>query len=205
MVGEYHELRYCISIVRTPSDPYNRSYRVINTMRRLLVEDDCITSEDQEALEKMNAFVQKHEPTYLGVKMVAGTLATLVRIPSFLSCLPLASMLSYLPLHACPIQMSTGTAPTRKLSKTIPIGAPPPILPRANPTKKIKFLDMDPLEVARQLTLMESELFGKIRGSECLARAEGGNGGDDNIKAVIIMSNKVRTYLEASQRVTSRK
>jgi len=57
--------------------------RVINSMRRLLVEDDCITSDDKEALEKMNAFVAKHEPTYPGVKMVAGTLQTLVRSPDF--------------------------------------------------------------------------------------------------------------------------
>ena len=53
--------------------------RVINTMRRLLVEDDCITSDDKEALEKMKAFIAKHEHTYPGVKMVAGTLQTLVR------------------------------------------------------------------------------------------------------------------------------
>lgn len=50
---------------------------------------------------------------------------------------------------------------------------------------------MDPTEVARQLTLMESELFSKIRGTECLARAEGGHADNDNIKAVISMSNKV--------------
>lgn len=91
--------------------------------------------------------------------------------------------------------MSTGSAPTRKLSKTVPVGAPSPIVPRQNPSRKIKFLDIDPTEVARQLTLMESELFCKIRGTECLARAEGGQMENDNIKAVISMSNKVRTLL----------
>lgn len=53
--------------------------RIINTMRRLLVEDDCITLDDEEALEKMKAFVTEHESKYPGVKMVAGTLQTLVR------------------------------------------------------------------------------------------------------------------------------
>lgn len=141
--------------------------RIINTMRRLLVEEDCITWEDQDALDRMKAFVSKHDSTYPGVKMVAGTLQTL---------------------------LSTGTAPTRKLSRTVPVGAPAPLVPRQNPSKKIKLLDIDPLEVARQLTLMESELFCRIRGPECLARAEGGQTDNDNIRAVISMSNKVCDY-----------
>ncbi|KAF8319038.1 ras GEF [Clavulina sp. PMI_390] len=142
--------------------------RIVNTMRRLLVEEDCITLDDTEALDKMRAFVSKHEGTYVGVKMVASTLQTL---------------------------LSTGAAPQRKLSRTMPVGAPQPIVPKQGAKGKLKFSEMDPLEVARQLTLMESELFSKIRGPECLARAEGGQADNDNIKAVILMSNKVADWV----------
>ncbi|KAF9430797.1 hypothetical protein BGZ94_003847 [Podila epigama] len=47
--------------------------------------------------------------------------------------------------------------------------APPPILPRN--LKKIKFLELDPLEFARQLTIMEAAAYNKIRPVECLDKA----------------------------------
>lgn len=56
--------------------------------------------------------------------------------------------------------------------------------------RKMKLLDLDPLELARQLTLKESELFCKIRAVECLARAKE-QGDNDNIRTIISMSNKV--------------
>ena len=46
---------------------------------------------------------------------------------------------------------------------------PPAIVPRN--LKKIKFLDVDPLEIARQLTIMDSRLFSKITAEECLTKA----------------------------------
>ena len=54
----------------------------------------------------------------------------------------------------------------KRLVLTLTNQAPPPILPKN--LKKIKFLDANPLEFARQLTIMESKLFGKIRAVECL-------------------------------------
>jgi son of sevenless len=70
---------------------------------------------------------------------------------------------------------------------------PPSILPRRQ--GKFKLLDIDPLELARQLTIMESELFFKIKQSECIARSkESTPSGPDNIKSVITVTNKVRRF-----------
>ena len=82
---------------------------------------------------------------------------------------------------------------------TTAMGTPPqPILPKAN--KKLKLLDIDPIEMARQLTLMESELYQRIRPMECLQRArEGKTDNVDNITVVIQTSNKVSTNYAAYQ------
>jgi son of sevenless len=67
---------------------------------------------------------------------------------------------------------------------------PPPIIPKTN--KKLKLLDIDPLELARQLTIMESQLYQKIRPIECLQRSREQKGEhNDNIAAVIQTSNRV--------------
>ena len=49
------------------------------------------------------------------------------------------------------------------------VAVPSPILPRN--LRKMKFLDMDPLEIARQLTLKDAKLFAKIPAVECLSKA----------------------------------
>ncbi|KDQ09889.1 hypothetical protein BOTBODRAFT_178627 [Botryobasidium botryosum FD-172 SS1] len=71
---------------------------------------------------------------------------------------------------------------------------PPPILPGR---KKFTLLDVDPLEVARQLTIMESRLFTKIRPHEFLTRGKEG-GGDDNVKAVITLTNQISAWVADS-------
>jgi son of sevenless len=78
----------------------------------------------------------------------------------------------------------------RKMTPNIPQNAPPSIIPKAS-NRKMKLLDIDPLEIARQLTLKESELFCKIRAMECLARAKEEQGDNDSIRLIISMSNKV--------------
>jgi len=71
---------------------------------------------------------------------------------------------------------------------------PASILPKN--IKKLKFLDLDPLEIARQLTLIESKLYNKILPVECLDKAWSKEDGDDNIavniKAMIVNSNQVK-------------
>ncbi|KAG0042697.1 hypothetical protein BGZ83_000175 [Gryganskiella cystojenkinii] len=57
----------------------------------------------------------------------------------------------------------------RKMVLNLTTQAPQPITPRN--LKKIKFLELDPLEFARQLTVMEANVYNKIRPVECLAKA----------------------------------
>ncbi|CAG8534743.1 7445_t:CDS:10, partial [Diversispora eburnea] len=69
---------------------------------------------------------------------------------------------------------------------------PPSILPKS--MRKLKFLDLDPLEIARQLTIIESRLYNKIKPVECLNKAwsksEDEKNDDEepaqNIKAMIV-------------------
>ncbi|KAH9446107.1 hypothetical protein MJO29_012441 [Puccinia striiformis f. sp. tritici] len=86
------------------------------------------------------------------------------------------------------------------LSKMTPMqapGNPPPSIPPRNP-RKIKFLDIDPLELARQLSLVESKLFCQIQANECLGKAwpkEFAKEGTPNIKAMIDMSNSLTRWV----------
>jgi son of sevenless len=72
---------------------------------------------------------------------------------------------------------------------------PPPIIPKN--VKKIKLLDIDPLELARQITIIESRLYQKIRPMECLLRSREQKDGDhnDSITSVIQMANHVKKLL----------
>lgn len=58
---------------------------------------------------------------------------------------------------------------------------------------KLKLLDIDPLELARQLTIMEFALYRKIKAIECLQRSREQKVGEhkDHITDVIQMTNKV--------------
>ena len=59
-------------------------------------------------------------------------------------------------------------------------------------SKQLKLLDIEPLELARQLTLMESQLYQKIKPMECLQRSrEQRTENVDNITTVIQTSNRV--------------
>ncbi|KAG0231882.1 hypothetical protein BGX31_005329 [Mortierella sp. GBA43] len=72
----------------------------------------------------------------------------------------------------------------RKMVLNLATQAPQPIVPRN--LKKIKFLELDPLEFARQLTIMEATIYNKIRPVECLAKAWTSNDPDIAAKAVTI-------------------
>ncbi len=67
---------------------------------------------------------------------------------------------------------------------------PAPIMPKTN--KKLTLLDIDPLELARQLTIVESSLYQKIKPIECLTRSrEQRSENLDNISNSIQTSNRV--------------
>ncbi|KAI9472391.1 MAG: ras guanine nucleotide exchange factor domain-containing protein [Benjaminiella poitrasii] len=57
----------------------------------------------------------------------------------------------------------------KKLVNTQPHDLPEPILPRN--LKKFRLLDLDPMEMARQLTLMDFKLYNSIKPVECLDKA----------------------------------
>lgn len=70
---------------------------------------------------------------------------------------------------------------------------PSPIAPKSS--KKLNLLDINPLELARQLTILESRLYQKIRPMECLRRSrEYKSNYNDNIAIVIRTSNQVIFY-----------
>lgn len=77
-----------------------------------------------------------------------------------------------------------------KMTAHVPHNPPPAIYPKNS--KKMKLLDIDPLELARQMTIMESKLFCTIRASECLQRSQDSSSNrSDNIRGIILTSNKV--------------
>lgn len=79
--------------------------------------------------------------------------------------------------------------------------APKPILPKK--LNKLQFLKIDPKEIARQLTIMESSMFAKIQRSELLNKSwqkkdtSGGPGPAPHIRASIQYSNQVSNWVVA--------
>ncbi|KAF2148377.1 guanine-nucleotide dissociation stimulator CDC25 [Myriangium duriaei CBS 260.36] len=91
-------------------------------------------------------------------------------------------------------------ASTKRLVLTVQSGSTPsPIIPRN--VKKLKFLDIDTLEFARQLTIIESRLYCKIKPTECLNKtwqkklAEGEADPATNVKALILHSNQLTNWV----------
>jgi hypothetical protein len=87
------------------------------------------------------------------------------------------------------------TGKGKKLLLNFSKEAPPPILPKN--LNYIKFLDIDPLEIARQLTIMESKTYSLIQPIECLNKAwsDKDNSPAVNVKAMIEFSNKTTGWV----------
>jgi son of sevenless-like protein len=87
----------------------------------------------------------------------------------------------------------------RRMVMTVNQNTPPPIMPKN--MKKLKFLDIDVTEFARQLTVIESRLYGKIKAMECLNKTwqkKVGEGEPDlapNVKALILHSNQMTNWV----------
>jgi son of sevenless-like protein len=104
------------------------------------------------------------------------------------------------PLMTSVEQRSRGPeAPTKRMVLTLTSQTPQPILPKH--MKKLKFLDIDPTEFARQLTIIESRLYGKIRPTECLNKTwnkklrPGEPDAAPNVKALILHSNQLTNWV----------
>ncbi|EDU48435.1 cell division control protein 25 [Pyrenophora tritici-repentis Pt-1C-BFP] len=104
------------------------------------------------------------------------------------------------PLMTSVEQRSRGPdMPTKRLVLTLSAQTPQPILPKH--MKKLKFLDIDATEFARQLTIIESRLYGKIRPTECLNKtwqkklSPGEPDPAANVKALILHSNQLTNWV----------
>lgn len=104
------------------------------------------------------------------------------------------------PLMTSVEQRSRGPEmPTKRLVLTLNAQTPQPILPKH--MKKLKFLDIDATEFARQLTIIESRLYGKIKPTECLNKtwqkklAPGEPDPASNVKALILHSNQLTNWV----------
>ena len=104
------------------------------------------------------------------------------------------------PLMAVLEQRLRGQDTTAKrLVLTLNQSTPQPIMPKN--MKKLKFLDIDVTEFARQLTIVESKLYGKIKPTECLnktwQRKVGENDPESapNVKALILHSNQLTNWV----------
>ncbi|KAI5863217.1 ras GEF [Durotheca rogersii] len=88
---------------------------------------------------------------------------------------------------------------SKRMVQTVSSNLPPPIMPKN--MKKLKFLDIDVTEFARQLTIIESKLYGKIKPTECLNKTWQKKVGENepepapNVKALILHSNQMTNWV----------
>ena len=88
---------------------------------------------------------------------------------------------------------------SKRMIQNITANAPAPIMPKN--MKKLKFLDIDGTEFARQLTIIESRLYAKIKPTECLNKTwqkkvgEGDPEPAPNVKALILHSNQMTNWV----------
>ncbi|KAI0480996.1 ras guanine nucleotide exchange factor domain-containing protein [Xylariaceae sp. FL0804] len=88
---------------------------------------------------------------------------------------------------------------SKRLIQTFANNVPTPIMPKN--MKKMKFLDIDVTEFARQLTILESRLYAKIKPTECLNKTwqkklgEGEPEPSPNVKALILHSNQMTNWV----------
>lgn len=96
-------------------------------------------------------------------------------------------------------RLSGKEATGRRMIQTVNQNTPAPIMPKN--MKKLKFLDIDVIEFARQLTIIESRLYGKIKPTECLNKTWQKKVGDGdpepapNVKALILHSNQMTNWV----------
>ncbi|KAK0710986.1 ras guanine nucleotide exchange factor domain-containing protein [Lasiosphaeris hirsuta] len=96
-------------------------------------------------------------------------------------------------------RLSGKEAGGRRMIQTVAQNTPAPIMPKN--MKKLKFLDIDVIEFARQLTIIESRLYGKIKPTECLNKTwqkkvgEGEPEPAPNVKALILHSNQMTNWV----------
>jgi hypothetical protein len=86
-------------------------------------------------------------------------------------------------------------ATLRKLVRNLKQETPPPIMPKR--MDRLRFIDIDPLELARQLTIRDSQQFSKIMPIECINKAWSNKKSSQasNIRAMIDSSNQLTHWV----------
>ena len=154
----------------------NSPHSVLNVLKSMITDEDILEKSEMYILDRMQDFVSNEEViTFPAAKHVLALIQRAV-------CYYPTQVESLLSWH----QKRDGKPPV-----TMNLPPPPiPIVPKV--TSRLSLLDIDPLELARQLTLMESDLYRKIRPLECLCRTRQNSAkNDDSISSVIQLSNKV--------------
>ncbi|KAF8635804.1 hypothetical protein AX15_000011 [Amanita polypyramis BW_CC] len=143
--------------------------RVLNAFKAMITDDDVADKEDMSILDRMLEFLKSDEVSHLNAAIS---------------------------LRANIDRIKAGEDPLKQTQTNL--GAPPPsIIPRN--TKKLKLLDIEPLELARQLTIKESELYRKIKPVEYLQRArEQKSENMDNIATVMQTTNRIADWVAES-------
>ncbi|GJJ15620.1 hypothetical protein Clacol_009898 [Clathrus columnatus] len=145
--------------------------RVMNIFKQMITDADVLEREDMFILDRIKEFAVTVVKDAEQPTSAAQQLVNLVE------------------------RTQNGSDPILKMPQVTTNQPPAPILPKSN--RQLKLLDIDPLELARQLTIMESKLFAKIRPMECLNRGRDvrPSDTDDNISALIEASNKVAIWV----------
>ncbi|KAL5524506.1 CDC25 [Sanghuangporus sanghuang] len=146
--------------------------RVLNTFKTMVTDDDVLVEDDLYILDRIKDFLLHPEVS--------------------------ASPAAKTTLNIVERKKQGGLKP---LTVTPPTSFPPQsIIPKGMNKGKLKLLDIDPLELARQLTIMEFALYKKIRAIECLQRSREQKAGEhkDHITDVIQMTNKIANWVNST-------
>lgn len=153
--------------------------RVLNTLKTIVTDDDILEKDDMHILDRMKEMLQNEE-----VMRSTAAKQLVVLIERAVRCLQYVFAYK---AHRFQQQKGDNSRPKTTISLD---PQPPPIIPKLS--KKTKLTDFDPLEIARQLTMIECHLYQKIKPSECLLRSREAKGdSNDNIAAIIETTNKV--------------
>jgi son of sevenless len=161
--------------------------RVLKMLRTIVMDEELDPEvEDAEMLERVkafasSAFASSEQPSQQAAAKSLGDLIDRMVSCQSRRCRRQFSLYLSLQQH--------GYSPVRKLVSTEQ--SPQPIVPRSV-NRRLVPTDIDALELARQLCILESQLYQKVRPTECFARAQGKPRADDNIAVLIKTSNRVR-------------
>ncbi|GAB1520785.1 cell division cycle-related protein [Rhizoctonia solani] len=143
--------------------------RVVNIFKKMLLDPSVIDKEDSSILNNIRSFASE----------IMRDVTPAEQLIMFVDRI-----------------QKQGDSLGRKYTVTTTSAVPTPLVPKSG--KRLKLLDIDPLELARQLTLLESKQYNAIKPIECLARARDEPAENDSIKTIITTTNKIASWVAFS-------